>query len=319
MKYNLTQEQKKHYLEYGYLIIEDFLPLDVANKLLWLHRKTPYWSFAPVGCEELGPEFERFGWNEPKFNGVKEFGQVDSRDIPEEVLEKINKIKQYHQTRRDYGYDEDGNKNWDDKPMGRNCWQYAPQGFLQYKNDISKQITEFNYEELAKYLVPIHHSLQSLSLSKLTDDIESNRHYFFDFIWSKYDYLSYIGNHEDTDFEWVEKYKDELEKYPKAFLNSGLYVNDNWDPEYGGQLCLKDLKGNIVEVAPKFNSYIGWSQTPMSETTHCVNPVQHKTRSRRAIIVRDMGISPENSAHDYVDQEGKYYENAPKFGRRKRI
>jgi hypothetical protein len=326
--YNLTQEQKKHYLEYGYLIVEDFLPVDVANKLLSLHKKAPYWAFTSHGCEELGPELDRFQWNTQDFDqSQNEYGQVDSRDVPEDILEKINKIKQYHlNCRNDHGWEEDIDYYQpgyepplrtieDAKAMGQNCWEYAPHTFMEYKHPISKQIQKFNYEVLVTYLAPIHHSLQTLSLSKLTDDIESNRHYLFDFIWSKYDYLSYIGNHSDVDFEWVKKHKHKLEKYQKNFLNSGIYLNENWNREYGGQLCFQDLQGNVVEVEPKFNTYVGWSQTPNSDLHHCVTPVQHKTRSRRAVIMRDDGEKSGNNCTEFIDKNGKYHKDKSNQGR----
>ncbi len=52
--YNLTQEQKQLYLECGYLIVEDFLPVDVANKLLSLHKRHHIGPLHLHGCEELG-------------------------------------------------------------------------------------------------------------------------------------------------------------------------------------------------------------------------------------------------------------------------
>ncbi len=76
---------------------------------------------------------------------------------------------------------------------------------------------------------------------------------------------------------------------------------------YGGQLCFQDLQGNVVEVEPKFNTYVGWSQAPNSQLYHCVTTVQHKTRSRRAVIMRDFGEESENKATDFIDKNGKHH------------
>ena len=280
MKYNLTQEQKQHYLERGYIIIEDFLPIDIVNQLLDYHKQIKFWAFGS----------NNFSWNNVEWKKKGNRGQINWTDISTETLYLIREQKQWLKDNRyDYDVDKNGIPNNDNQTMSHNAWNYGIPPDDYYEDELHNTINYFVTRDVMKHMIPIHYELKEL----LGDFREPN----FQISLDMYDWWGYIGWHQDNVLE-----QDYPHETPN--LNSSIHLNKDWKSDWGGQLMLIDSKGDKVTFETGFNKYIAYNQVKGIGLRHCTIPIKTRNRLRRNLTIRDFKNDAGSWGFFHYDKQG---------------